>query len=130
MNKKIKQKDLVPLEYDDQKAIFDWASLIESKYPELELLHGSLNGVRLTIGQSVKAKKAGMKKGFLDISLPVKNKTYSGLYIELKREIGGIVSNDQKKWIKLLQKYGNFACVCKGREAAKEIILKYIENKL
>jgi hypothetical protein len=55
-------------EYDEQVAVFEWALLNENRFPELKLMTGSLNGVRLTIGQAVKAKKTGLKPGFPDIS--------------------------------------------------------------
>lgn len=125
MKKKYKQE-----EYEDQVAIFKWARHYQRKYPELHLLNGSLNGVRLTIGQAVKAKKAGMKKGFPDISLPVPKSRYHGLYIELKKEKGGRVSPDQKEKLELLRIFGNFACVCEGRFAAIDVIKKYLAGNL
>jgi hypothetical protein len=125
-----KMKKFPSLESEDQEAIFEWAKTMEYLYPELELLQGSMQGVKLNIGQAVKAKKQGMKKGFPDIYLPVKNKTYSALCLELKRESGGKVSETQKRCLKLLAKYGNYACVCKGRESAIKVIMDYLENKL
>lgn len=62
---------------------------MEYKYPELWLLNGSLNGVRLSIGQAVKAKRCGEKRGFPDIFLPVARKGFHGLAIELKKKKGG-----------------------------------------
>jgi len=72
-------------EHDEQVAIFQWAGFNLHRFPELELLQGSLNGVRLTIGQATKAKRAGLKSGFPDISLPVARGIYHGLFIELKK---------------------------------------------
>lgn len=46
-------------EHDEQTAVFQWAMIKSNRYPELELLQGSLNGVRLPVGLAVKAKKAG-----------------------------------------------------------------------
>jgi len=127
-------------EYDAQKAIFEWAERMIPKYPDLKWLNGSLNGVRLNIGQAVKAKKAGMKRGFPDINLPVTsiavNSNYGragiwcGLYIELKKEKGGSVTPEQKKWLRHLSDQGYFACVCKGKEAAIQLIIQYLEGEL
>ena len=71
-------------EYELQKSIFEWAALNKYKYPELKWMHSSLNGIRLTIGQAVKAKKAGMRKGIFDILIPFPFDCSNGLFIECK----------------------------------------------
>jgi hypothetical protein len=76
------------------------------QYPELNLLNGFLNGVKLNIGQAVKAKNAGMKRGYPDIFLPVPRNGYHGLFIELKRRYSGSVSPEQKAWISDLKQQG------------------------
>ena len=55
---KLAKDALEPSEHDQQCSIFRWADLMLWKFPELKWLRGSMNGVRLTIGQAVKAKKA------------------------------------------------------------------------
>ena len=71
-------------ESDHQCALFNWAELHEHAYPALKLLRGSMNQVRLTPLQAKKAKAMGMKKGELDITLPVPRGGYTGLSVELK----------------------------------------------
>ncbi len=115
-----------PSEYAAQCAIFRFAELMSKQYPELELLVGSLNGVRLTIGQAVKAKKAGMKRGYPDIRLDVARGGYHGLRIELKRQKGGVVSPEQKEWLKRLTEEGCYAVVCYGEDEAKDVLMRYI----
>jgi len=111
-----------PKEDEEQAAIFVWSRLSEGKYPALKHLNSSLNGVRLRIGQAMKAKRLGLSKGYPDVNLPVVNKLYSGLYIELKRVKGGSVSKEQKDWIEFLNSQGYKALVCRGSaEAIKEI---------
>ena len=116
-----------PLEFEHQHMIFQFASLMSNKYPELRLLNSSLNGVRLTPGQAVKAKKAGMKKGFPDIFLPVARSGFHGLFIELKRESHGVATQEQKKWLSELEKQGYRACICKGHAVAEKLILEYLD---
>jgi len=101
-------------EYDTQCAVFKWELTERVRHPELKFMFSTLNGVRLTVGGAVKAKKAGNKKGVLDIWLPVKRGKYSGLVIELKKEIGGVVSKEQKEWIAFLNEQGFMAVVCRG----------------
>ena len=115
-------------EYQEQVIVFQWANLHLNRYPELELLHASLNGVKLTIGQAMKAKRSGMIKGVPDISLPIKRGEYSGLYIELKRIKGGVVSKEQKRWLALLAEQGFRAVVCNGADSAIAEIKTYLES--
>ena len=117
-----------PLEYQQQVNIFKFAEQMAAQYPELEMLVGSMNGVRLTIGQAVKAKKAGMKKGYPDILLPINRKPYSGLYIELKRDKKNKVSVEQVWWLERLRKQGFYATVCHGEDEAKDLLIKYLEG--
>lgn len=73
-------------EFAMQTALFTWARMacVQSQYPGLDLLEGSMNGVKLTAAQAGKAKAAGMLKGAHDITLPVARGSYIGLSIELK----------------------------------------------
>ena len=116
-------------EYLIQKAVFAWAEIERVKRPELFLLEGSINGVKLTIGQIVKAKKAGMKKATPDIRLPVPSGKYHGLYVELKTK-NGKIDPDQKDYLKALGHYGNFACVCRGYRACVGVIRAYIDGRI
>ena len=125
------------IEAEDQAALFRWAEFHKKYYPELSLLNGSLNGVRLTIGQAVKSKKQGMKKGFPDIHLPVAKGGYHGLFIELKikpyrndkgKMVYPVVSTEQRYWIEVLIKQGYRAVICKGFDAAMIEILNYLKK--
>ena len=129
---------LKTIESDEQAALFRWAKMMERYHPELALLNGSLNGVKLTIGQAVKAKKQGMKKGFPDIQLPVPRGGYHGLFIELKikpyRNFKGkmvypTTSDDQKWWQARLREQGNRSEICEGYDAAQNEISSYLQLK-
>jgi hypothetical protein len=69
-----------------QACVFTWARnpAVLAKYPGINLLEGSLNGVKLSKAQAGKAKAAGMLKGSHDIKLPVPKGGFTGLSIELK----------------------------------------------
>lgn len=117
-----------PDEWRQQAAIFEWAETMLYKYPKLWLLNGSLNGVRLSVGQAVKAKRCGMRKGYPDISLNVARKGYHGLFIELKKKKGGTVSREQQEWLDRLSMQGYFAIVCRGYDSAVKAIEDYIKK--
>ena len=114
-------------EYQEQKAIFEWSEKMLWKWPELKYLNGSLNGVKLTIGQAKKAKYGGLKRGVPDISLPLARKNWNGLFIELKRKQGGRTSPEQKDWLMFLSNQGYYAAVANGSEVAIRIITEYLE---
>ena len=69
-----------------QSAVFEWARIpsVQKQYQGIELLEGSMNGVKLTAAQAGKAKAAGMLKGSHDVRLPIARGGYLGLSIELK----------------------------------------------
>lgn len=73
-------------EFDHQAALFTWARLptTQARYPGVDLLEGSMNGVRLTKAQAGKAKAAGMLRGAHDIRLPVARGPHIGLSVEMK----------------------------------------------
>jgi hypothetical protein len=121
--------DLGRSEYNEQCAIFRWAKIMEPWHPELALLSGSLNGVRISIGQAMKAKRAGMKTGYPDLSLPVPRGIYHGLFIELKAGKNRPTTK-QKQFLKALHDQGNYAVACRGADAAIAVITQYLEGKL
>ena len=63
-----------------------------------------------------------------DICLPVQRGGHGALYIELKRQKGGVLSANQKVWLDRLNQAGNRAVVCKGWEAAREAIEQYLTD--
>jgi hypothetical protein len=123
---KIKTKS----EWNYQCEIFEWVKLSLVKWPELRLLKGSLNGVKLTIGQATKAKRSGMVRGWPDIQLPVPRNGFNGLFIELKKLGGRNPDPHQEEMLHLLAEYGNACYCCKGSEAAIETIDKYLKGDL
>jgi hypothetical protein len=117
-------------EWQHQVDVFTWAASYAYIDKRVNLLNGSLNGVKLSIGQAVKAKRTGMKKGYPDIFLPVARGGYYGLYIELKREFSGSTTREQKEWLADLAAEGYLAVVCKGSDAAIKTIIDYLEGKI
>lgn len=116
-------------EYLEQVAIFQWRDMNLKKYPELELLHSNLNGVKLTIGQAVKAKRAGALKSLPDLFLPVRKGGYggySGLYIELKAS-GGKPTKQQIEMLEKLELQGFRTMWCEGAKEAIYNIVTYMQ---
>ena len=118
-----------PLEEIEQEHVFLWASMEERAYPELAMLYAIPNGGKRAIKTAIALKAQGVKSGVPDMCLPVARGAYHGLYIELKRQRGGTVSEAQKEWITALAEQGYKAVVCRGAEEAIKVIKEYLNNE-
>lgn len=81
-----------PNESVEQQCLFRWAEFASGKYPELRLMYHIPNGGARSKATAGRLKAEGVKAGVPDICLPVSRDGYHGLYIELKRERGGKIS--------------------------------------
>ncbi len=116
-------------EADQQKMLFQWAKLQENIYPELFWLNSSANGQHINnIASRKLATTLGRKVGYPDINLPVANKDYIGLFIEMKHGTNK-PTTEQKIWLDGLKRLGHFTCICYSFEEAKDVILAYLANK-
>lgn len=112
----------VPREDTEQECLFRWAAYQCRVYPELQLMYHIPNGGARDRVTGARLKAQGVKRGVPDICLPVARGGKHGLYIELKRQRGGRVSEDQRMWLDELDKQGYAVAVCRGwQEAAAEI---------
>lgn len=118
----------LPTEEQEQTALFEWAAVQMGRYPELSLLYHIPNGGKRPKGQAVKFKAQGVKPGVPDLCLPVARKGFHGLYIELKRQKGGRVSESQTQWLQALQAQGYKAAVCFGWEQAANALKAYLKG--
>lgn len=122
-------KRYVPHEADEQKRLFEWASyMANAKYPELELMYHIPNGGSRNKIEAARLKAQGVKRGVPDICLPVPRGIYAGLYIELKREKGGVLSKDQSEFLLKLRTQGYRIAVCKGFQDAANTIEIYLKE--
>lgn len=78
--------------------------------------------------QRNKAKATGYVKGFPDLGVYEPNKTFKGLFLEIKEK--GYPTKEQKEWIEKLNKRGYYACVSKGLDASIKVIDDYFNNKI
>jgi len=112
-------------EHEEQAALIKWFDL-QHKH-----LRGRLfaipNGGQRHILVASKLKAEGVRKGLPDLMLPVKNRDYCGLFIEMKAKKGK-ATVEQLDWIDYLNDAGYFALVCYGIDDAKMAILNYLAN--
>jgi len=111
-----------PTEREEQKKLVEYL-----KFKRIPFYAVPNGGSRNKI-EARNMKAEGVSAGVPDICIPVPNKRYHGLYIEMKRQKGGRVSDKQKEWIDRLNQNGYLAKVCRGFKEAKEVVEKYMEE--
>ena len=119
----------IPSESVEQQCLFRWAAYQSGKYPELCMLYHIPNGGKRSKSEAIRFRAEGVKPGVPDICFPVARCGYHGLYIELKRRKGGVVSYEQMGWIRGLEREGYCARVCRGWEEAMQVLMAYMDGK-
>jgi hypothetical protein len=131
--KKLKLTRSVPTESQEQATIIDWARTWGAKMDGLDMLHSIPNGAVLgnphynrfaLIG---KLKAEGLKPGVSDLFLAVARHGFHGLYIEMKRKRGGVLSEEQKSWMLRAQEEGYKTAICESAEKAIAAITEYLK---
>lgn len=121
------KKNPTPLEDDEQAAVITACETLSRFYPELELLYHIPNGGSRNQIEAAKLKRLGVRAGVPDLCLPVARGKYHGLYIEMKRQEGGRLSEHQKQWIERLRRQGYAAIRCDGHQQAVNALLNYMK---
>ena len=127
MSAKKKSEDNIPLEKDEQKRLCKWLK-------ENKIGHWA-NGLGVKLDYDVKymasLRSQGHYKGIADMTILLPKGR--AMFLELKRVKGGVVSEEQKKWIQYLQSLDYPAKVCYGADEAIEWIkeeLKKVESEV
>jgi len=120
-------------EHEVQKLLFEWMSHVPQcknafAIPNAQLLLSKLPSTRQRFAALNYLAQEGVKKGIADIFLPYPVGTYHGMFIELKREKGGVVSKEQKEFLQNMELVGYYAVVARGFDDAKEKIEGYIKS--
>ena len=128
----------VPLEHQEQSRLFAWADLMAGRHPELRLMFaipnfsGRLGKVPpvAALRQAAQLKAEGRKKGVPDVFLPAPRGGSHGLFVEMKRQnaTASDVAPEQRAWHDALREAGYRVEVCKGWEAARDVILQYLSE--
>lgn len=116
----VRRGEPVPLERDEQAALFAWADA----HPVAHVMYANVNG-QYRQGQR---PEPGMKAGIPDVFLPVARNGKHGLYIELKRIQGGKVSDAQKGWRSVLEGQGYAVGWAYGAAEAIALVENYLRD--
>ena len=109
----------IPTESEEQITVFEWAAVMEQRYPELAMLYHIPNGGLRNKATAARLRAEGVKAGVPDLCLPVPRSGYHGLYIEMKKRDGSNrATKEQRQWIDELQAHGYRAPVAYGSDEA------------
>lgn len=124
-------------EHAEQVALFMWAANVSTREPRLKKMFAIPNGGERNKAVAANLKAEGVKSGVPDICLPVvrwqgpkdTSMQYAGLYLELKKRKGGVLSPAQKAWHEDLTAEGYFVATCPGWEDARDCLKWYLERE-
>jgi len=111
-------EDSLPSEHFEQRELVRW---FRQTYKGVRIFAIPNGGVRSRAAAG-RLKAEGVSAGVPDLFVPA-----WGLWIEMKRQKGGVVSAEQKDWINYLQSVNHVCIVGKGAEAAKAAISDFYE---
>ena len=119
------------IESAHQAQVVEWSKWAykTGKYPMLNMLHCSLNGVKLSGTQAKIAKGQGMLSGVPDLFLPVPKNGYHGLFIEMKSEKGRVTEN-QHWFLTNAESVGYKTAVCYSAKEAISAIEAYYSQEM
>lgn len=117
----------IATEHAEQRSLFTWATLNRQKYPQIENMFAVPNGGWRHPATAAILKAEGVKAGVPDIFLAWPSQGYCGLFIEMKRKVGGKVSDAQKEWSERLSAAGYLVRTCKGCDEAIKTTLEYLK---
>ena len=105
-------------EHEEQKALCQYLDIKHIRYYAIP--NGTILGGKNKYAQLNKLRAEGYKNGVPDICIFLKTKV---LYIEMKKQKGGVVSASQQEWIDTINKlpYAE-AHVCRGAKIAIELV--------
>lgn len=108
-------------EISEQEVVVEYCDL-----RDIPIVHIPNEGKR-SKNYGAQMKRAGLRKGFPDLFLPLARRGFHGFFIEMKFDRGK-VSQSQITWLKKLKGEGYATAVCYGADEAIKLINKYIEG--
>ncbi len=115
-------KSGIPTEAQEQTKLATWLRKQGIRFT------ASANGGSRNLLEAMALKRSGVSPGFPDIEIPKPRGKYHGMYIEMKRADGGVLSAHQAEWLNYLQKEGYYALSCAGFEEAKAQVVFYMSR--
>lgn len=119
----------VPTEYSEQVELFKWARLVKTPLgPLSNYMFAIPNEGKRSHQTAARLKAQGLRPGIPDVMIALPMNGKPGLFIEMKRQKGSKVSDNQKRWLDRLSRAGYVTAVALGFEQAREIVERYLEG--
>lgn len=124
----VKPKPQLPTEseHEIQTAFFDWIAIFEGRHPELRMFAAIPNGTYKGFMARLKYKSEGLRSGLCDVVGFIAKQNKHGILIEFKREKGGRISENQRRWIHDLRLNNYRVEVCYSAEEAISLVIDYL----
>jgi hypothetical protein len=119
---------VIPLEHEEQAAFVQYAAYYLPT-DLFDLLWANPNGGKRHIKTAMDLRAEGVRAGVPDITFAYPAQGYHGLYIEMKRRMGGKVSEAQKLVQDRLRSVGYRVEVCRGCDEAIKVLRDYLGDK-
>lgn len=112
-------------EHNIQRLVVAW---FRDRYPDLASVFFAIpNGGKRGMVTAARLKDEGVMAGIPDLMLAVPRNGRAGLFLELKTR-AGTVAKDQRATHEALREQGYAVEVARGYEAAKAVVLTYLES--
>lgn len=120
-------KKRISSEYQECLAYFKWAQY----HPVLkEYLIKIVNEGKRNAITGYRLQLIGLRAGLPDYYLPISNRNYNGLWIEMKVSKSFNKRNNQDEWIEKLKKIGHYAIYAIGWQEAARVTMDYLEDRI
>lgn len=123
----------IPTEEQECTWLFEWARMTRRSGMLIAdiLIHvpngAYLGADKVTRGITMgKLKAMGLQPGCFDYIIPVQRGRYPGLWLEMKRTKGGVVSSEQVDFALRMANLGWRTEICKGWKEASKVIEAYL----
>ena len=128
----------------EQKALIHWARLMPLKGDGVAF-HATIgdyliaypNGGKRLYTEAARLHGLGVKKGVVDLLLPLSRLGYHGLWIEMKKPLAAFrsssaardaVTSEQRCWMVRMRQAAYAATACYGWDAARVLIEAYVQE--
>lgn len=112
--------DRMPTEHEEQMDFVRW---FRRTYNPVRIF-AIPNGGERNKAEAMRLKTEGVSRGVPDLYVPEWK-----LWIEMKKQRGGTVSDDQKDWLGYLEGIGDTAIVCRGSVEAQTMVTRYAKTR-
>ena len=115
----------LPTEHAEQAAFFQ---RVRNFLPHLRrLVFAIANGALRRDGNAAYMVAEGVERGTMDVMAAVPRAGFHGLFIEMKRAAGGVLSDDQDEALRVFSAMGYAVAVADGCDEAWATLMAYLE---